>query len=214
MAPANAETPERLANQKFNQRCLMACSNFYNDSPERSLSEGCRILKDEVFQGKGVISCNVAKGQDRFPTWEMYLRDALTSGSELRLDKTRMQLYKNLLSPDEYERLLDAIDSGTAKYVRLDKQIRYETFRHAQKQPDALAAYIRAVKPDATFNDVKELARDVCAMTEYQSAPKSKRTAMLKEKLLGLGLALRPVDAKKMATDIQNVFENCGGEEA
>jgi hypothetical protein len=202
------ETPERVANQRFNQKCLLACSNFYNDSPDKSLSEGCRVLKDEVFGGRGVISCDVAQGQDQFPTHEVYLREALLGEGPLRLDRTRMASYKALLGPD-YDQVLDRLEAGTVQWTDVDKPIRYESFRRKYKQPEALVQFIGTQKPGYTAKTLTELTRDVCAYEGYTKATRSQKLRKLKDTLLNDGLASRPVDAKKMASDIENTFTIC-----
>lgn len=206
-APKNI-TPERVALANYNSQCLKACSQFYNDSPEKNLERGCQVVEN-LFAPGDPVQCIVKQGQEKYPTSDEYTVDALLHADGLMLDKTEMGHYRELLGP-RFPQLEARIQAGE---VELGSPYRYKGYKKYREQYgayEALKRYVADVVGHQTDDEVANLLTYACEPIDLNVRNKvSYRQKQIADFLIRQKISFRQLDANNMAADIMRVYPVC-----
>lgn len=161
--------------------------------------------------GSTPVKCRVKEGQNKFPTQQEYIRDALLNAPQIVIDRRREHVYRDLLSdvPEDLERFNERINAGEIQLTDVGRPIGYWTFRQGKRLEDALFDFARTNKPSLTQNQFNTALDNVCSSPEYGEASSRKKASMLRIALRENAFAKRDIDAKRMSEDIIKVIPIC-----
>lgn len=200
------KTPELTASNQFKRQCHVVCSQFYDDKPDKSLVQACDIINKVLFKGAQPVQCKVKPGQDKFPTADVYLRDALLKG-DIEVYDDDLPEYREFLGPlwPDFEKRIKNNEVQV-----LNKPYKPTTYQSYQggKAEDGIIEFLKRQDPAFDLKKFKDLMLDTCGTPEYDEGTPSKKHLIIQQTLLEEGLVKRRVDANKIATDMMK-FKGC-----